>query len=61
MNRIAKILMERDDLTKEEAEEEIKEVQSMMEDCGYNPEECEDILQSQLGLEPDYLMDIIFS
>lgn len=58
MNRVIEILMRRDDLAQQEAEDRVVEVQQMMEDCGYNPEECDDILMEYLGLEPDYLMDI---
>lgn len=49
MNRVVKILMQRDDLSQAEAEE-----------CNYDPEESEDIISSELGLEPDYIMNILF-
>ena len=60
MNRVVEILIRRDDLTKQEAEDRILEVKQMMENCNYDPMECDDILMEQLGLEPDYLMDILF-
>jgi len=61
MNRVVKILMQRDGLTKEEAIDAINdartEIYSAVEDGDY--EEAEDIMQSLLGLEADYLLDII--
>lgn len=59
MNRVTKILMERDDITREEAEERIADVRELMCDCNYDPIKCEDILASYLGLEFDYLFDIL--
>ena len=32
----------------------------MLEECNYDPEESKDIISSELGLEPDYIMDILF-
>lgn len=55
MNRVVKILMQRDGLFQAEAE-----VRYMLEECNYDPEESEDIISSELGLEPDYIMDILF-
>lgn len=61
MNRVVKILMQRNGLTKEEAIDAINdartEIYSAVEDGDY--EEAEDIMQSLLGLEADYLLDII--
>lgn len=57
MERIIKILMERDGDTREEAQERIQEVKYMMEDCNYDPSECEEIFMSELGLEMDYIID----
>ena len=58
MNRVVKILMQRDGLS--QAEELLREVRYMLEECNYDPEESEDIISSELGLEPDYIMDILF-
>lgn len=58
MNRVIKILMERDGMTKEEATDLLHEVQDMMQECSYEPVECEEIITSELGLEPDYICDI---
>ena len=60
MNRVVKILMEREGLSREEAEDILNEVKEMLEDCNYDPEESEEIISSELGLEPDYIMDILF-
>lgn len=59
MNRVVNILMERDGCTKAEAKNIIDDVRGMMEDCEYDPDECEDIFCSELGLELDYLLDIL--
>ncbi len=60
MNRIVKILMERDDITEDEAKDLLKETKQMMEDCGYDPEESERIFMENLGLEMDYIMDFLY-
>lgn len=60
MNRVVEILMKRDNLSQAEAEELLREVRYMLEECNYDPEESEDIISSELGLEPDYIMDILF-
>ena len=61
MNRVVKILMERDDMTREEAESRVEEVQELLEGAviagSYNA--AEDILADELGLEMDYLFDLI--
>lgn len=59
MNKVVKILMKRDNLTKQEAEDQVQEVRNMIEDCAFDPEECEQIVMDELGLEPDYIMDIL--
>lgn len=52
--------MRRDNLTQQEAEDRVLEVRQMMEDCAYDPEECVDIIQDELGLEMDYIEDLLF-
>lgn len=59
MNEIIRILMERDGNTKEETLAIIREVKDMMEECNYDPEECEEIFMSELGLEPDYMVGFL--
>ena len=60
MNRVVEILMRRDNLSPEEALNQIQTVRQMMENCGYNPEECEDIMRDEIGLEMDYIDDVLF-
>jgi hypothetical protein len=57
--RVVKILMERDGLTEEEACERIKEVKALFDEANYNSMTCENILANELGLELDYLLDIL--
>ena len=59
MNEIVNILMQRDGMTKEEALDLVREVKDMMEECNYDPEECEEIFSSELGLEPDYIINLL--
>ena len=61
MNRVVKILMERDDMTRKEAESQVNEVQELMEEAisTGNYDEAEDILADELGLEMDYIFDLI--
>ena len=63
MSKIVNILMERDGMTKQEATKEYKRVTSLVysllceSETSY--EEVEDILACELGLEMDYIFDII--
>ena len=54
MNRIVKILMERDAKTEQEAIDDLREMRNMITE-GSDPEE----VLSDWGLEPDYVFDII--
>lgn len=58
MNKVIKILMERDGITEEEARSLINETRDeiMMLD---NPMEADNVLMEYLGLEPDYLFYIL--
>lgn len=49
--------MERDGMTQQEAEEYLDDVIDMVNDTD-DFDEKEDIFQYELGLEPDYLMDM---
>ena len=60
MEEIVKILMERDGNTREEALSIIEDIKEMMEECDYDPEECENIFETELGLEPDYIPRFLF-
>jgi hypothetical protein len=55
MNQLVKVLMQRDDLTKAEAIALVKECAVMVNE-GHCPEE---VLLEELGLEPDYLFDLL--
>lgn len=63
MNDIIKVLMERDGLSREEAEKQVEDTSSRIwdeldyEDCEL--EDLEDILYGDIGLEPDYLLDML--
>lgn len=59
MNRVVSILMRRDGMTLWEAEERLNEVRDMIADCEYDLDETDEIMQEELGLEPDYLFDIL--
>lgn len=62
MKKIIKILMRRDGISEVEAENLIEECMEEMNDAIMrgNYQECEDILASYLGLEPDYLDYFLF-
>ncbi|RHB42317.1 hypothetical protein DW886_17555 [Enterocloster aldenensis] len=60
MNRIIEILMKRDGNTEKEAEARLDEVKNMLIECNYHADESEVIIMEQLGLEMDYLEDILF-
>ena len=57
INEVVRILMKRDDLTREEAEERVNEVREMLSEA--DPWDAEEILADELGLEMDYIFDII--
>lgn len=59
--RIVRILMDRDGVTREEAFEMYEDCRSELFDamCGTSCVDPDDVLMEQLGLEPDYLDDFI--
>ena len=62
MNKIIKILMERDGLTYDEASDEFKYAQSLIHEAvasGEDWDEVEEIMYSELGLEMDYIFEIL--
>lgn len=62
-DRIIAILMERDELTEEEAREQVEDVAKAINDNlenGGSYEEAEDVLLEDLGLEMDYIFDLLF-
>lgn len=54
MNPVIAILMKRDGLSYSAAEAEVRECRDVL-----IAEEDEDVIMEMLGLEPDYLMDIL--
>lgn len=56
MNRVIDILMQRDGMEYEDARSLVKETQ---DEIISNPMDADEIIQFYLGLEPDYLEDIL--
>lgn len=61
IDRIIKILMNRDDLSKEEAMEVVKETKEMVESAIRSGDytAAEDIFMEELGLEIDYMVNLL--
>lgn len=61
MSEIIDILMKRDGVTKEEARNTLQETREMINDAiaSGNFDEVEDIVYSELGLEMDYIDELI--
>ncbi len=61
MNKVVEILMKRDDMSREEAESHLKFVREMMNDAIADGDyfEAEEIMYSELGLEMDYVFDVL--
>lgn len=57
MNPVVKILMERDDMTESEAIALVRETKEDLMNARCN--DGADIIMEDLGLEPDYIMDIL--
>ena len=61
-DRIIASLMERDELTEEEAREQVEDAVDVINDImenGGSYEEAEDVLLEDLGLEMDYIFDLL--
>ena len=56
IQRVINILIERDNMTSSEAKDLIDETREMII---REPEDAEQIMAEQLGLEPDYLFDVL--
>ena len=54
MTETKRILMERDELTSEEAEELIAEAREALNNGDF------EAMEDYLGLEPDYIFDVLF-
>lgn len=61
MDSITEVLMRRDGLSEEDAKREVDDFRADIEDSimSGDLEDIEDALMNDLGLEPDYLMDIL--
>ena len=61
MSSLKKVLMERDNLTAEQADEQIAEAREALNDYLESGDlsSAEDVCEEFFGLEPDYLMDLI--
>ena len=61
MDSITEVLMRRDGLSEEDAKREVEDFRADIEDSimSGNLEDIEDALMYDLGLEPDYLMDLL--
>ncbi len=61
---IKEVLMQRDEMSEHEAEEKVEEVQGIIQEAATeydaNLLELEEIVKDELGLEPDYLDEILF-
>lgn len=59
MEKIIRILMQRDGLTHGEAEEVIQDALELIYENLDHPCECEEIWMEETGLEIDYLMEVL--
>ena len=61
LNKIIKILMNRDDMTKEEATEVVMDTKKMVESAIRSGDytAAEDIFMEELGLEIDYMVNLL--
>jgi hypothetical protein len=59
MNNVVAILMRRDGMSRAEAIALVTKVRGMIEDADGDYDEAEQIMIDELGLEMDYIMDIL--
>lgn len=59
MNRMVELLMKRDQVTEEEAQERLTAAKELISACDYEEEETEWILRTELGLELEDLDDVV--
>lgn len=57
MDKIIKILMERYGMSRSDAKDLVDETRELL--LSSDPWEADEIMADQLGLEPDYIMDIL--
>lgn len=59
MNNIVMILMTRDGMTADEATELLRDVQQRAKEALYDAEIVEELMADELGLELDYIFDLL--
>ena len=59
MKNLVDTLVERDGITKEEAEKQVADVRESLMERLADGEMPDNICEEEFGLEPDYLMDLI--
>ena len=59
MKDLVTTLMDRDGITRDEAEKQVADVRETMMERLADGEMPDDICEEEFGLEPDYLMDLI--
>ena len=57
--RVANILCNRDGCDVDEAKDRIATALYLMSEANYDPDECEAIMAEELGLEMDYILDLL--
>lgn len=61
MQTLLQVLMERDNLTRDEARAQIAEARAIFHDEMMEPDfDAEQFLADEFGLEPDYLEDLLY-
>lgn len=58
MTELKRVLMKRDGLSSKDADTIIQEARELVLEYGEDPE---DVLLEELGLEPDYIFDLLFT
>lgn len=56
---IVELLCKRDGCSITSAEQLVDQTIEELEACGYDPDECEDIMRNNLGLEMDYIFELL--
>ena len=59
MNIVVETLMERDGMSRAEVVALVMKVRRMIEDAGMDYGEAEQIMMDELGLEMDYIIDVL--
>ena len=59
VNKVVDILCRRDNISFEEAEAKVSEVRELLSEVNGSYDSAEEIMANELGLEMDYIMDIL--